>query len=87
MQKWDISNYELFLGLCSKCDIIMINLGQPDTGLVSCCSDGRTVTHRPQGWWFHPRLLQSACRSVLGVDTEPRVAPDVCVIVREWVGV
>lgn len=41
------------------------------------CGSGGSAGHELiEGWWFDPRLLQSACQSSLRRDTEPRVAPN-----------
>ena len=38
------------------------------------------VVHQSEDRRFESRLLQSACRSVLGQDTEPQIAPEGCAI-------
>ncbi len=51
-----------------------IILGQRNRS--GCGSVGRAGHLSIRRSWFNPRLLRSTCRSVLGQDTEPQIAPD-----------
>lgn len=42
---------------------------------AAVAQEAEEVIYQPDGWWVDPRLLQSACRCILGQVTKPHVAP------------